>query len=164
MSASGPAARPSAPVPSPAPYDEALWFGPVGWLGIVGFALTLWAALLPVDLRLATTAAVVVTVVALVLAVRWTPRVRVAAGELRAGAAHIPVELLRTPRALAGDELRAELGPRLDARAYVCLRGWVRTGVRAEVDDPQDPTPYWIVSTRRPDELVAALERARHER
>ena len=158
MSASGPAARPSAP----APFDEALWFGPVGWLGIVGFAMTLWAALLPVDLRLATTVGAVVAVVALVLAVRWTPRVRVAAGELRAGAAHIPVDLLRAPRPLAGDELRAELGPRLDARAYVCLRGWVRTAVRVEVDDPQDPTPYWIVSTRRPDELVAALARTAH--
>ena len=25
------------------------------------------------------------------------------------------------------------------------------------LEDPEDPTPYWIVSTRRPDDLVAAL-------
>jgi hypothetical protein len=29
--------------------------------------------------------------------------------------------------------------------------------VRVEVVDPQDPTPYWLVSTRRPDDLARAL-------
>jgi hypothetical protein len=31
--------------------------------------------------------------------------------------------------------------------------------VRIEVTDPHDSTPYWIVSTRHPDALVAALGR-----
>jgi hypothetical protein len=26
--------------------------------------------------------------------------------------------------------------------------------------DPLDPTPYWLVSTRRPDDLAAAIEAA----
>ena len=34
------------------------------------------------------------------------------------------------------------------------------SGVRLEVVDPQDPTPYWIVSTRLPHALVAALAEA----
>ena len=25
------------------------------------------------------------------------------------------------------------------------------------LDDPEDPTPYWLVSTRRPAELAALL-------
>jgi hypothetical protein len=29
--------------------------------------------------------------------------------------------------------------------------------VRIEITDPSDSTPYWLTSTRRPDELVAAL-------
>jgi hypothetical protein len=29
--------------------------------------------------------------------------------------------------------------------------------VQVTVHDPADPVPYWLVSTRRPDELVAAL-------
>ncbi|HET8957709.1 MAG TPA: DUF3093 family protein, partial [Microcella sp.] len=27
--------------------------------------------------------------------------------------------------------------------------------------DPDDPTPYWLISTRRPDELIAAITTAR---
>jgi hypothetical protein len=26
------------------------------------------------------------------------------------------------------------------------------------IADPQDPTPYWLVSTRRPGDLVEALK------
>ncbi|HWJ84512.1 MAG TPA: DUF3093 family protein, partial [Cellulomonas sp.] len=34
---------------------------------------------------------------------------------------------------------------------------WIHAGVRIELVDPADPTPYWIVTSRRPDELAAAL-------
>jgi hypothetical protein len=83
--------------------------------------------------------------------------VSVGDGELRAGAAHVPVTLLRDPRALDAAQARHELGPGLDARAHLAQRGWVRTAVRVDLDDPADPTPYWLVSTRRPQALVAAL-------
>ena len=47
-----------------------------------------------------------------------------------------------------------------DARAYLLLRPYLSRAVMVPVDDPADPTPYWLVSTRRPDELVAALDAA----
>lgn len=49
------------------------------------------------------------------------------------------------------------LGPRADARAYLAHRGWIRTAIQVEVRDDADPTPYWLISTRRADELAAAL-------
>jgi len=52
-------------------------------------------------------------------------------------------------------------GPELDARAYLCLRGWIAAGVRVPVLDPRDPAPYWLVSSRRPAELAEALRLAR---
>jgi hypothetical protein len=109
------------------------------------------------DPRIALGGAGAVLVVGVVLLVRTSPRVEVAGGELRAGRAHIPVELLARPEALDAARTRTELGPRLDARAHLCLRGWIPTAVRVEVVDPQDPTPYWLVSTRRPDDLARAL-------
>jgi hypothetical protein len=78
-------------------------------------------------------------------------------GVLRAGSARIPVALLGPAQALDVAAMRHELGPGLDARAYVCLRAWARTGVRVALDDPADPTPYWLISTRRPQLLVEAL-------
>jgi hypothetical protein len=30
-----------------------------------------------------------------------------------------------------------------------------------DITDPSDPTPYWLFSTRKPEELVAALRAGR---
>lgn len=51
----------------------------------------------------------------------------------------------------------AQRGHLLDVRAFLMLRPWVKTVVRIEIDDPSDPTPYWLVSTRRPESLAAVL-------
>lgn len=141
-------------------HDERLWFGPVGWFGVALAALSLGAVPAPINPRLGLVVGLVTLLVAVVVVVATTARVRVADGVLRAGRAQVPVALLAAPRALSPQELALELGPALDARSYACLRSWVRTAVRVELRDPTDPTPYWIVSTRRPAELVAALERA----
>ncbi|QCB93800.1 DUF3093 domain-containing protein [Cellulomonas shaoxiangyii] len=154
-----PADRPAstdAPTTRPA-FRERLWPGPLGWVGVVLFGTVLGVAMLPVDDLLAIVVAVLAVLGGLAVAVLTTPLVQVERGTLRAGTARIPVRLLAQPRALTREELRVELGPALDARAYACLRSWIGTAVRVEVRDPQDRTPYWIVSTRRPQDLVAAL-------
>jgi hypothetical protein len=149
-------ARLTPPAPPPT-FREVLWPAPLGWALVGTVALMTWLALAVLDPRIAVGGAVLVLVAGVVLLVRTSPRVEVAGGELRAGHAHIPVQLLARPQALDAQRTRTELGPTLDARAHVCLRGWIPTAVRVEVVDPQDPTPYWLVSTRRPDELVRAL-------
>lgn len=141
----------------PVTFDERLWPSPVGWIAVPGFAAMLGIAVLPVDEVGAVVAAVVGAVAAAAVAVASATRVRVTSGKLHAGEAHVPAALLRHPRALGLEETRHELGPGLDARAYLGIRGWVRTAVRVELDDPADPTPYWVVSTRRPQDLVRAL-------
>lgn len=141
-------------------HDERLWFGPVGWFGVVLAALSLGAVPAPISPRLGLVVGVVTLLVTIAVVVATTARVRVADGVLQAGRARVPVALLATPRALSPQDLAVELGPTLDARSYACLRSWVRTAVRVELCDPADPTPYWIVSTRRPAALVAALVRA----
>ncbi|MCC2333066.1 DUF3093 domain-containing protein [Cellulomonas wangsupingiae] len=159
--ATSPGPTPSAPSPTTAPgraaFRERLWPGPLGWGGVVAFAGVLGIAFVPVDTLLALVVGVLALFGGLAAAVLITPLVSVERGTLRAGAAQIPVRLLAEPRVLDRAALRTEMGPALDARAYACLRSWIGTAVRVEVRDPQDPTPYWIVSTRRPDALVAAL-------
>jgi hypothetical protein len=44
-----------------------------------------------------------------------------------------------------------------DARAYLLLRPYLKRGVRVDIVDPDDPTPYWLVSCRRPEDLVSAV-------
>jgi len=160
---SSPSSSPSSGSPAPASaagatgYAERLWLGPLGWASVVGFAVVMAIALWPVGAVPAVAAAAVVLVVGIAVAVALATPVRVAGGELHAGSAHLPLDVVGEVRELDAAATRAELGPVLDARAHVCLRAWARTAVRVEVVDPADPTPYWLVSTRHPARLAAAI-------
>ena len=147
-----------APRPAAARYSERLTLGPLGWVLLVVFAVMLGIAFYPVSVALSLGLALGVLFCGVLVLVATAPVVQVDAVTLRAGTAQIPVHLVGTAVALDATQSRTELGPKLDARAYLCLRGWIHTAVRIELVDPLDPTPYWIVSTRHPDALVAALQ------
>ena len=146
-----------APVPTSTVYSERLTLGPLGWVLLIVFASMLAIAFVPVDVRLAVLIGSAVLVGGLFVLVSTAPVVRVDGTTLQAGRARIPLSLVGGVSALDAAAARTELGPRLDARAYLCLRGWIHTAVRVELVDPLDPTPYWIVSTRHPDDLAATL-------
>ncbi|WP_028048572.1 DUF3093 domain-containing protein [Cellulomonas sp. URHD0024] len=146
-----------APVPTRTIYSERLTLGPLGWVLLTLFAVMLGIAFVPVDVRLAVVLGAVTLVGGLVALVSTAPVVRVDGTTLYAGRAQIPLSLVGGVEALDATAARAELGPRLDARAYLCLRGWIHTAVKVDLVDPLDPTPYWIVSTRRPAALAVAL-------
>jgi DUF3093 family protein len=98
--------------------------------------------------------------VALTVLVFWSfgnGRVEVSDATFRAGRAHIPVGYLADPVALDRDGTRRVAGVDADARAFLVLRPYIATSVRVRVVDPADPTPYWLVSTRHPAALAAAL-------
>lgn len=87
-------------------------------------------------------------------------RVVVEGDTFRAGRARVPVHLLGAPVALDAQASRLLAGMDADARAYLLLRPYVKRSVQVPVTDPADPTPYWLISTRHPDRLAAALVRA----
>ncbi len=114
---------------------------------------------LPAAAAFAALGALLTLTVAVLLGYGNAP-VSVADGVFQAGRARIPVEFLAQPRALEAAETREIAGPRADARAYLVLRPYVPRAVVVEVVDPADPTPYWLVSTRHPRNLAAALTAA----
>ena len=83
--------------------------------------------------------------------------VRVQDGELWVGKAHLPLHFVGEVQIVPTKDKRRALGPHLDPAAFVMHRGWVGPVVRLRQTDPEDPTPYWIFSTRHPDRLVEAL-------
>lgn len=93
----------------------------------------------------------------LLIARMGSTKVEVSGGELKAGDAHIPLALLGDVEIIAPEDRRKAMGPQLDPAAFVVHRGWVKPLVRVQVTDPEDPTPYWVISTRHPEALAAAL-------
>ncbi|BDZ63127.1 membrane protein [Agromyces mangrovi Wang et al. 2018] len=90
-----------------------------------------------------------------------SPLIEVTETELHAGKASIPLALTGEATAHEGADATAERGVRLDARAWLLIRGWVPHVVKVPIVDDADPTPYWIVSTRRPTEMAAAINGSR---
>lgn len=89
----------------------------------------------------------------------WAGRVRVwvDATELHVDDAHLPLSLIASAEPLAGGAKRLALGPHLDPLAFVVQRPWLGSVVKVGLADPADPTPYWLVSSRRPAQLAAAV-------
>lgn len=78
-------------------------------------------------------------------------------GVLRVGRAHIEGRYLGAASALDAEATRRSAGRDADARAFLMLRPFLKRAVKVTVTDPADPAPYWLVSTRRPEQLAVAL-------
>ncbi len=144
-------------------YRERL--GPSLWFLVSAAIVGPMAALVLVPLGpvVAIFSGVGVAAAAVLLLVGVGPVVRVDGDELRAGRAHIPVSLLGTARVLTGDDARAARGAGLDARAWHLVRGGIDGLVIVPVTDQDDPVTSWVISSRTPERLAAALTRAQRQ-
>ncbi len=79
---------------------------------------------------------------------------RISDGEVFIRGAHIPLRYVSGVVALDARTLRRVVGREGDPAAFVSIRPWIGPGVQLWLDDPEDPTPYWVVSTRRPSRVV----------
>lgn len=77
--------------------------------------------------------------------------------ELWVGAAHLPVSVISRSAEVPRSAKSAALGRQLDPAAYVVHRAWIAPMLLLVLDDDDDPTPYWLVSCRRPDRVLDAL-------
>lgn len=130
------------------------------WLGTAVFGLTWgWILLVVTTWTIAGAAAIVTTgLTGLVLARYGSVRIEASSDELRVGDAVLSAPFIGDAEALGPDAWRQALGPQADTRAFLVTRPYIATGVRVGVNDPADPTPSWLVSTRHPDALVRALK------
>ena len=101
--------------------------------------------------------AVVLTVIA------TTPIVVVTRASLRAGTGRLPIGMIGTVVELDGSSRRQVLAEH--ATAYTVLRTWcAASAVQVTVEDPEDPHPFWILTTRRPQVLASAIADVRGAR
>lgn len=144
-------------------YFERLVPSAPSWLLVPGVGLVVFIMFLPLDQALAM--GVGVAVAALVGVWLWTlaAKIEVTTTHLWVGRARIELSSLGELKACSYQEMRHLQGPGSDARSFVLTRPWVRTGVYLEQTDPRDPTPFWLFSSRRPDELLGVLAHLREQ-
>lgn len=138
-------------------HDERLWPGPLGWALAPALGVAVVIALFPALPDVAWIGGVLATLAGVGAIRVLSPRVRVADGVWEAAGARIPVTLLGEIEVLDRAGVHRAVGPGSDARTYVVLRAGLPGGVLVTVTDPEDPTPAWLVSSRRPAALAAAI-------
>jgi hypothetical protein len=159
-------------------YDEQLptpwWWYPmaIAVAVLLGFEFTLavsgWIGWIPL--------VILVPVCVLVVWRFSSGRVRLIGSTISAGDQLLELSRVSKAIGLSATELRRLVGRHSDPTAFVFIRSWVVPGVQLvlrprpadlnggpAVDDasgrtdPADIVPYWVVSTRHPDRLLAAL-------
>lgn len=73
------------------------------------------------------------------------------------GQANLPHDVVSRSLAVPATAKRNAMGRQLDPAAFVVSHGWVPEMVMLVLDDPEDPTPYWLVGSRDPEALLRAF-------
>jgi hypothetical protein len=148
-------------VASPTVYRERLAVAWWVWPAAVGASALLAAELGIGAYALRTPVTYVIAAMLAVTGVWALSRIRITIDheELRVDDARLPLSFIDKVTVLDASGRRDLLGQDADPLAFVVQRPWIPGGVRIDLVDPDDPTPYWFVSSRHPDDLAAALRR-----
>lgn len=76
---------------------------------------------------------------------------------LYVGNAKIESKYIKKATALDKNAYLKLRGVQADPACFNATRFWVSTGVKVEIMDKSDPTPYWLVSSRKGKALAACL-------
>lgn len=154
------------PAAGPVGYRERLktplWWYPAG--AVVGvllgaefaFIIPAWLTWLPIVLS-----------ALLAMLIVWrlsSATVRVSDDQLIAGDRQLALSRIVQAIDLTPTEVRRVVGRHGDPLAYNFIRSWVGPGVQLILAEPPEaelaermPEPYWLVSTRHPQQLMATL-------
>lgn len=144
-------------------YRERLFAPPLWWvtgmLTMLTFGAIVWTGF---DLGITLAVFGVLIAVTAAFLLNWGHvTIEVGSGELRAGHDSLPLGEVGKVVPLNEAQAQALRGPRADPTAHVLIRPYLRYAVYVEVARPGAASPYWLLATRRPAELAAAIESAR---
>jgi hypothetical protein len=131
-----------------------LWLLAFIYFLLLSLVIAIWAAF---DNQSAFIAWIAASVGVVVIALSARSEITVDENELRIGRAHIEVKYLKSVELLTKDEIRLLRTRDADPAAYLAITFWISTGVKITLQDERDFTPYWLVSSRKAEELTRTL-------
>ena len=97
------------------------------------------------------------TLLLIVIFIKSRSTISVDDNELRIGRAHIELRYLESVELLTPGQMRLLRTRDADPAAYLAIAFWISSGVKITLKDSRDPTPYWLVSSRKAEELTRTL-------
>lgn len=131
-----------------------LWLLAIIYFFFLSLVLSIWAALgnRPAQLAFITT-----SVLLFLIAKKTALLIEVETHELRVGRAHIDLKFLANAQALTSMQVRRLRTRDADPAAFLAIRFWSSTGVRVELNDSRDSTPYWLITSNNASALANAI-------
>jgi hypothetical protein len=132
-----------------------LWLLAIVYFFMLSLVISIWAALgsNPALISLAVVSATLVWIYsATALAIEVDDK------ELRVGKAHIALGFISDCIDLDNEEIKRVRTRDADPRAFLAIRFWAPKGIQINIDDKNDSTPYWLISSNRGAELIKAIK------
>ncbi len=131
-----------------------LWVLAFIYFMFLSLVIAIWAALGNASALIALIAA---TALIFFIAIAARSQIVLTDTELILGKAHIERKYLGEITILDRDAMRLIRTRDADPAAFLAIKFWISTGVKIAINDDRDPTPYWLVSTRKAEELKRTL-------
>ena len=133
-----------------------IWLLTLIYLFLLSLVLSIWAAL---GNNAAITSLIICTGLLIVIAIKSAMVIEVDEQELRVGRARIALKFLGASHALSSEQVRLLRTRDADPAAFLGIRFWSSNGVRIEINDVRDQTPYWLITSNHAHRFVKSLEK-----
>lgn len=131
-----------------------LWLLAFIYFLLLSLVIAIWAAF---DNQSAFLALCVATALLAFIALKARSEITIDKNELRIGKAHIELKYLERVELLTPEQIRMLRTRDADPAAYLAITFWISTGVKITLKDSRDSTPYWLISSKKSEELTSTL-------
>jgi hypothetical protein len=132
-----------------------LWLLALIYFFFLSFVLSVWAAL---GNSAALMSFLALSALVVVIAIRTRLIIQVTHSELMVGRAHIELKYIGEVTELDSQAMRNIRSRDADPMAFLGIRFWSSTGVKVEINDKRDETPYWLITSNKANQLAQALK------
>jgi hypothetical protein len=132
-----------------------LWLLAIVYFFMLSLVISIWAAL-GNNAALISFAVVTAALVWIYSATSLT--IEVDDEELRVGKAHISLDFVGDCKDLNNEAIRRVRTRDADPNAYLAIRFWSPKGIQIAINDRNDSTPYWLISSNHGSELIKAIK------
>jgi hypothetical protein len=132
-----------------------LWLLALIYFFFLSFVLSVWAAL---GNSAALMSFLVLSALLVLIAIRTRLIIQVTQSELVVGPAHIELQYIGEVTELDSAAMRNLRSRDANPMAYLGIRFWSSTGVKVELIDKRDKTPYWLITSNKANQLAQALK------
>ena len=124
---------------------------------LLSLVIAIWAAF---DNNVALVAFITATIAIIYIAIAMRSTITLDGEELRIDRAHIDIKYLGSATVLDSPAMRLLRTRDADPAAYLAIKFWMPKGIKITVVDPRDPTPYWLITSKRGEEIAALLDKS----